>query len=104
MDENIKNKIESLISSSKVFLFMIGDKDFPRCGFSKKVVDVLNTLNIDFETFNVLEDENIKEGIKEFAQWPTFPQLWVNNELIGGCDIVIEMFDSGELKELFNYK
>lgn len=100
MDENIKNKIEELISSSKIFLFMKGNKEMPMCGFSRHVVEILNTLEVDFEVFNVLEDDLIRDNIKEYAQWPTFPQLWFNKELIGGCDIISEMFESGELSEL----
>lgn len=100
MDENIKNKIEEILSSSKVVLIMKGTKEMPMCGFSKFVVDVLNQIGVEYETFNVLEDNDIRENIKEYSQWPTFPQLYVNNELIGGCDIISEMYESGELQEV----
>lgn len=100
MDEQLKNKIQSLIDSSKVFLFMKGNPDQPKCGFSMKVVHALHELDTEFKSFDILTDQDIRQGIKEFANWPTFPQLWVNGELVGGCDIVLEMYQSGELRKV----
>jgi|TARA_B100000902_G_C26409966_1_gene481834 monothiol glutaredoxin len=97
----IKKKIENLIDENKVCLFMKGTPDSPQCGFSMAVSNVLKHLKVNFKGVNVLEDENLRQGIKEFSDWPTIPQLYVNKEFIGGCDIVKEMFEKGELKELF---
>lgn len=100
MDEAIKKKIENLINSEKVFLFMKGTPIDPQCGFSKKVSEILQNMNIDFGSCNILEDENTRQGIKEYSNWPTIPQLFVEGKFVGGCDIVEQMNDSGELKEL----
>ena len=97
----IKKKIENLIDENKVCLFMKGTPDSPQCGFSMAISNVLKHLKVNFKGVNVLEDENLRQGIKEFSDWPTIPQLYVNKEFIGGCDIVKEMFEKGELKELF---
>lgn len=102
MQENIKKEIENMLNNNKVFLFMKGYKDMPMCGFSRQVIEILNQLNVDYEIFNVLENEEIRDGIKEYSNWPTFPQLWVNKELIGGCDIICEMYEEGELEKIFN--
>jgi monothiol glutaredoxin len=96
----IKDKIESLIKDNEVCLFMKGTPDAPQCGFSMAVTNVLKHLNVNFKGINVLEDEDLRQGIKEFSDWPTIPQLYVKKEFIGGCDIVKEMFEKGELKEL----
>ena len=96
----INDKIESLIKDNEVCLFMKGTPDAPQCGFSMAVTNVLKHLNVNFKGINVLEDEDLRQGIKEFSDWPTIPQLYVKKEFIGGCDIVKEMFDKGELKEL----
>ena len=96
----IKQKIESLINENEVCLFMKGTPDSPQCGFSMAVSNVLKHLNIDFKGINVLEDENLRQGIKEFSDWPTIPQLYIKGDFIGGCDIVKEMFEKGELKSL----
>tara|TARA_Y200000002_G_scaffold130126_1_gene107208 strand:- start:8 stop:325 length:318 start_codon:yes stop_codon:yes gene_type:complete len=96
----INNKIKNLISENDVCLFMKGTPDSPQCGFSMAVTNVLKHLNVNFKGINVLEDENLRQGIKEFSDWPTIPQLYVKKEFIGGCDIVKEMFEKGELKEL----
>ena len=96
----IKDKIESLIKDNEVCLFMKGTPDAPQCGFSMAVTNVLKHLNVNFKGINVLEDEDLRKGIKEFSDWPTIPQLYVKKEFIGGCDIVKEMFEKGELKEL----
>jgi monothiol glutaredoxin len=96
----INDKIESLIKDNEVCLFMKGTPDAPQCGFSMAVTNVLKHLNVNFKGINVLEDEDLRKGIKEFSDWPTIPQLYVKKEFIGGCDIVKEMFEKGELKEL----
>jgi monothiol glutaredoxin len=95
----VKSQIEELIEKNKVVLFMKGNKHFPQCGFSARVIKMLNEVGAKYETVNVLSDANIREGIKEFSEWPTIPQLYVNKEFLGGCDIVTEMFNSGELQK-----
>ena len=97
----INDKIKSLIEQNNVCLFMKGTPESPQCGFSMAVSNVLKHLNIKFIGINVLEDENLRQGIKDFSDWPTIPQLYVKGEFIGGSDIVKEMFEKGELKELF---
>ncbi len=97
----INDKIKSLIEQNNVCLFMKGTPESPQCGFSMAVSNVLKHLNINFIGVNVLEDENLRQGIKDFSDWPTIPQLYVKGEFIGGSDIVKEMFEKGELKELF---
>jgi len=99
-----KKKIENLINENDICLFMKRTPDEPQCGFYIEVSNVLKHLNIDFKGINVLEDENLRQGIKEFSDWPTIPQLYVKKEFIGGCDIVKEMFENGELKKLFEDK
>ena len=98
---DINKKIENLINENEVCLFMKGSPDSPQCGFSMAVSNVLKHLNINFKGVNVLEDENLRQGIKTFSDWPTIPQLYVKGEFIGGCDIIKEMFEKGELKKLF---
>ena len=100
----IKDKIKLLIKENKVCLFMKGTPDSPQCGFSMTVSNVLKHLNVNFRGVNVLEDENLRQGIKEFSDWPTIPQLYINEEFIGGCDIVKEMFEKGELKKFLKIK
>ena len=97
---NIKEKIKNLIDSNDVCLFMKGTPESPQCGFSMAVSNVLKHLKVNFNGVNVLEDENLRQGIKEFSDWPTIPQLYIKGEFIGGCDIVKEMFEKGELKNL----
>ena len=99
MDSPTKSRIESLIGSSPIFVFMKGTKLMPQCGFSNNVVQILNAMGMAFETFDVLSDMEIRQGIKEFSEWPTIPQVYVKGEFIGGSDILIEMYNSGELKE-----
>lgn len=99
MDAQTKSRIEDLISSSPVFVFMKGTKLMPQCGFSNNVVQILNALGISFETFDVLSDMEVRQGIKEFSDWPTIPQVYVKGEFMGGSDILIEMYNNGELKE-----
>ena len=100
----IKEKIENLIKDNEVCLFMKGTPDAPQCGFSMAVTNVLKHLNVNFRGINVLEDENLRQGIKDFSDWPTIPQLYVKKEFIGGCDIVKELFEKGELKKFFEDK
>ena len=99
MDESTRSRIEALIASSPIFVFMKGSKLMPQCGFSNNVVQILHSLGVAFETFDVLSDMEIRQGIKEFSSWPTIPQIYVKGEFMGGSDILIEMFNSGELKE-----
>ena len=97
----IKENIKKLIDQNDICLFMKGTPEAPQCGFSMTVSNVLKHLNAKFLGVNVLEDENLRQGIKDFSDWPTIPQLYVKNEFIGGCDIVKEMYESGELAKLF---
>ena len=101
---DINEKIKKIISENEVCLFMKGTAEAPQCGFSMAVTNVLKHLKVNFKDVNVLEDENLRQGIKEFTDWPTIPQLYVKGEFIGGCDIVKEMFEKGELKKLFEDK
>lgn len=89
-----------VVKDNKIILFMKGNKEFPQCGFSNTAVQVLNTCNAKFETINVLENDNIRQGVKAYSKWPTIPQLYIDGEFIGGTDIMIEMFQSGEMVEL----
>ncbi len=100
----IKDKIKNLIDENDVCLFMKGTPESPQCGFSMAVSNVLKHLNVNFNGVNVLEDENLRQGIKDFSDWPTIPQLYIKGEFIGGCDIVKEMFEKGELKNLLTSK
>ena len=100
----IKENIKKTISENNVCLFMKGTPDSPQCGFSMAVANVLKHLKINFIGINVLENEKLRQGIKDFSDWPTIPQLYVKNEFIGGCDIVKEMYESGELAKLFESK
>lgn len=102
--DNVLRHIENTIQQHNVVLFMKGTKHFPQCGFSADVVQVLNHLDVDFFDVNVLSDDAIRSGIKEYSDWPTIPQLYVKQQFIGGCDIVREMLDSGELQTLFAEK
>ena len=100
----IKEKIKNLINDNQVCLFMKGTPDAPQCGFSMAVVNMLKHLNVNFKGINVLEDENLRQGIKDYSDWPTIPQLYVKQEFVGGCDIVKEMFEKGELKKFLEDK
>ena len=104
MDDQIKNLIQNHIDNNEVCLFMKGTVDAPQCGFSMAVSNVLKHLKVNFKGINVLDDEKLRQEIKEFSDWPTIPQLYVKGEFIGGCDIVKEMFEKGELKELLAQK
>tara|TARA_B100000427_G_C15098475_1_gene416113 strand:+ start:55 stop:396 length:342 start_codon:yes stop_codon:yes gene_type:complete len=103
-DDHVSQNIENEIKSNDVVLFMKGTPVFPMCGFSAAVVEVLTKLGVKFGSVNVLDSDEMREGIKKFSNWPTIPQLYVKEEFIGGCDIVREMFESGELLELLNTK
>jgi monothiol glutaredoxin len=104
MDENTKNLIQNHIDNSEVCLFMKGTPDAPQCGFSMAVSNMLKILEVNFKGINVLEDQNLREGIKTFSDWPTIPQLYIKKEFIGGCDIVKEMYENGELKKVLEDK
>jgi len=97
-------KIREQITSDPVVLYMKGTPVFPMCGFSAAVVQILSQTGVKFQTYNVLDDAELRQGLKEFSNWPTFPQLYVAGELVGGCDIVREMYQSGELAQLFEEK
>ncbi len=101
---DIKTEIEELIKKNDVCLFMKGTPEAPQCGFSMAVSNILKILKIDFKGVNVLENENLRQGIKEFSDWPTIPQLYIKGEFIGGCDIVKEMFEKKELQKVFESK
>ena len=98
---DINSKIKDNNSKDPVVLYMKGNPTFPQCGFSSTVVQILKRIGVNFQSYDVLQDENLREGIKSFSNWPTIPQLYVNSEFVGGCDIIREMFESGELKEYF---
>ena len=101
---NIKNTIKEIIEKNDICLFMKGTPDSPQCGFSMAVSNILKHLDVKFEGVNVLEDNNLRQGIKEYSDWPTIPQLYVKGEFVGGCDIVKEMFEKGELIKLLQDK
>ncbi|CAN6904390.1 unnamed protein product [Brassica oleracea] len=96
----LRDTLEKLVNSEKVVLFMKGTRDFPMCGFSNTVVQILKNLNVPFEDVNILENEMVRQGLKEYSSWPTFPQLYIGGEFFGGCDITLEAFQSGELQEV----
>ncbi|MDP9152257.1 MAG: Grx4 family monothiol glutaredoxin [Myxococcota bacterium] len=101
MSDDTRTRIEGLINGSKVMLFMKGTRQFPACGFSNAVVQILKKEGTAFETFNILADPEVRQGLKEYSSWPTFPQLYVGGKFVGGCDIVTEMHQKGELAPLF---
>lgn len=101
MSNDALKTIDDTVKSNDVMLFMKGTPQFPQCGFSSVVAQVLDYLGVDYESRNVLEDQSIREGIKKYSDWPTIPQLYVKGEFVGGCDIVKEMFENGELKQYF---
>ncbi len=100
MDAQLQKRIEDQLKSNKVILFMKGTPQMPQCGFSAKAVNMLQSYDVPFVTFNILNDEDIRQGLKEYSDWPTYPQLYVNSQLIGGCDIITELHENGELKEI----
>ena len=101
---DIKNEIKTIVEKNNVCLFMKGTPDSPQCGFSMAVSNILKHLNVKFKGINVLEDESIRHGIKDYSDWPTVPQLYIKGDFVGGCDIVKEMFEKGELKDLLQIK
>ncbi|MDC1280466.1 Grx4 family monothiol glutaredoxin [Pelagibacteraceae bacterium] len=104
MDDQTKNLIQSHIDTNEVCLFMKGTPDAPQCGFSMAVSNMLKILEVNYEGINVLESQSLREGIKEFSDWPTIPQIYVKGVFVGGCDIVKEMYENGELKKIFEDK
>jgi len=104
MEQQIKDQIENEISNNEVCLFMKGTPEAPQCGFSMAVSNMLKILEVNFKGVNILENELIRQGIKEFSEWPTIPQLYIKKEFVGGCDIVKEMYETGELKKILEDK
>jgi monothiol glutaredoxin len=104
MDDSTKNLIQSHIDTNEVCLFMKGTPDAPQCGFSMAVSNMLKILDVNYKGINVLESQSLREGIKEFSDWPTIPQVYIKGEFVGGCDIVKEMYENGELQKTFELK
>ena len=104
MEKQTRDLIENAVNDYDVCLFMKGTPDAPQCGFSMAVTNMLKLLEVNFQSVNVLEDQNIREGIKVFSDWPTIPQLYIKKEFVGGCDIVKEMYENGELKKILEVK
>ncbi len=102
MDEALKDRITGMTKSNRVVLFMKGNKMFPQCGFSAQVLGILKELGVDFDAHNILADPELRQGLKELSNWPTFPQLYVDGKLVGGCDIVMDMHQTGQLSEILN--
>lgn len=100
MNPETKAKIEALLNANSVVLFMKGTQNFPMCGFSARATSILQDLGVSFKDVNILEDEELRQGIKEYGNWPTIPQLYINKQLVGGSDIMMEMYQSGELQEM----
>jgi len=100
LDPALRSKIETLLGQSRVVLFMKGTKPFPQCGFSAKVVGILRDVGIEFEAHNILLDVDLREGLKRYSNWPTYPQLYVDGKLVGGCDIVTDLYESGQLTQV----
>lgn len=100
MTPELKAKIDSLVQDNKIFVFMKGNKLMPQCGFSNNVVQILNALGIPFETLDVLENPDIRQGIKEYSSWPTIPQVYIDGEFVGGSDVLIELYQNGELQQM----
>lgn len=99
MTPELKDRLAQLVNSHKILIFMKGAKLMPQCGFSNNVVQIFNTLGVPYETVDVLENDDIRQGIKEYSNWPTIPQVYINGEFVGGCDIMIEMYQNGELQQ-----
>lgn len=100
MTPDVKERIEQLINQNKIIVFMKGTKLMPQCGFSNNVVQILNTLGVSYETVNILDDPELRQGIKDYSNWPTIPQVYVNGEFIGGSDIMINLYQNGELQQM----
>ena len=104
MSDDVQTSIDNAVKSNDVLLFMKGTPTFPQCGFSSVVVQVLDYLGVEYQAVNVLDNQDVREGIKTYSDWPTIPQLYVKGEFVGGCDIIKEMFEAGELKEYLDEK
>lgn len=100
MDQAVKDRIDQLVQNNAIMVFMKGNKLMPQCGFSNNVVQILNVLGVPFETYDVLSDPEIRQGIKDYSNWPTIPQVYLNGEFLGGSDIMIELYQSGKLQEM----
>lgn len=100
MTPEVKTKIEKLVNDNKIMVFMKGSKLMPQCGFSNNVVQILNTLGVPYETVDILAEQDVRQGIKEYSNWPTIPQIYINGEFVGGSDIAIELYQSGELQQM----
>ncbi|MUG92167.1 Grx4 family monothiol glutaredoxin [Scytonema sp. UIC 10036] len=100
MTPELKERIDSLVKQNKILVFMKGTKLMPMCGFSNNVVQILNTLGVPFETINVLDDSDVRQGIKEYSNWPTIPQVYINGEFVGGSDILLELYQKGDLQQM----
>ncbi len=100
MTPEAKEKIDNLVQQNKIMVFMKGSKLMPMCGFSNNVVQIINTLAVPYETFDILEDAEVRQGIKEYSDWPTIPQVYINGEFVGGSDILIELYQKGELQQM----
>jgi monothiol glutaredoxin len=100
MNPETQARIQKMIDDHKIMVFMKGNKLMPQCGFSNNVVQILNTLGVPFETFDILADQEVRQGVKEFSNWPTIPQVYLNGEFLGGSDIMIELYQSGELQQM----
>ncbi|MFP4134875.1 MAG: Grx4 family monothiol glutaredoxin [Halothece sp.] len=100
MSPEAQERIENLINNNKIAVFMKGNKLMPQCGFSNNVVQILNVMGVPYETYDVLDDPEVRQGIKEYSNWPTIPQVYVNGEFIGGCDIMIELYQNNELQQM----
>ena len=99
MTPELKDRLDQLVNSHKILIFMKGAKLMPQCGFSNNVIQIFNTLGVPYETVDVLSDDDIRQGIKEYSNWATIPQVYINGEFVGGCDIMIEMYQNGELQQ-----
>ena len=100
-ENEISQNIKKMITDNEVVLFMKGDPDFPQCGFSANVVGILNHFNVKYKSYNVLQDNDLRQGIKDYSDWPTVPQIYIKNQFIGGCDILNEMMQNNEIEDLF---
>lgn len=100
MTPEVKEKLDALVNNNKIMVFMKGTKLMPQCGFSNNVVQILNSMGVPFETVDVLSDSEIRQGIKEYSSWPTIPQVYINGEFVGGSDILIELYQKGELQQM----
>ena len=100
MDASTKQRIDQMLEQNRVFLFMKGSPDYPQCGFSMRAISILRALGVQFGSFDILSDDELRMAVKEYANWPTYPQLWVDKQLVGGSDIMMEMWEGGDLEKL----